>query len=66
MVFGVIVIIFTKYGLETIDIYNNSRFYFHNMLKMLSFDFYVRFCTFDSIFKMSQKFRFIQGVCVKS
>ena len=58
-VFGVIMIIFIKYGLWTIDIHHNSRFYFHNMLKIPSFDFYVQFCTFDSIFKMSQKFRFI-------
>ena len=39
-VFGVILIIFIKYGLEKIDIYNNNRFYLHNMAKMTTFNFY--------------------------
>ena len=39
-VFGVILIIFIKYGLWTIDKYNNNRFYSYNMPKMTSFNFY--------------------------
>ena len=57
-VFGVKLIIFIKYGLRTIDIYNNNSFYFHNKLKMPA-SFMLYFCIFESLCKESQKCRII-------